>query len=255
MSSCACCAVLCCVQPFYSTSIMSRLVKTAEGHIESLVAQEAKHSTATQAAAAAQAAAGNTPTPAAAAAAAAQATPEAALTSAPPAAAEGHLAPSQAEAAAEDAATGPAGGAAGEGHSDTDTEELLASTAVCARTRVALQTWHQLCSNASTPSTVLPANSSQALVRALNVRQRWAKIVSMAPIMQQAGMNPKAGAAGAEAAAAAEGEAAAGGASAEQQQAADNGDDNGTHAGQKHKVRTGCCWVRGTEQNWTTSWP
>jgi hypothetical protein len=53
---------------------------------------------------------------------------------------------------------------------------------------VALQTWQQLCTNASTPSTVLPANSSQALVRALQVRQRWAKIVSMAPIMTAAGM-------------------------------------------------------------------
>jgi hypothetical protein len=141
----------------------------------------------------------------------------------------------------------------GESHSDTDTEELLASTAVCARTRVALQTWHQLCSNASTPSTVLPANSSQALVRALNVRQRWAKIVSMAPIMQQAGMDPTAGAAGAEAAAA-EGEAAAAGgasagaqqgvgeaaaaAAAEHQQAADSGAEKTSHAGQKHKVRT-----------------
>jgi hypothetical protein len=148
--------------------------------------------------------------------------------------------PSQADAAAEEAATG-GGGPTGEGHSDTDTEELLASTAVCARTRVALQTWHQLCSNASTPSTVLPANSSQALVRALNVRQRWAKIVSMAPIMQQAGMDPTAGVA---AAAAADGEAAAGGAAeggdeAAAAGAAGNGGDHGSLAGQKHKVRRG----------------
>jgi hypothetical protein len=134
--------------------------------------------------------------------------------------------------------------------SDTDTAELLSGTAVCTRTRVALLTWQQLCTNASTPSTVLPANSSQALVRALNVRQRWAKIVSMAPIMQQAGMDAPAAAAATAAAAAAaaaveegaqEGTGQVQGADVadNQQEQQEQQEQTGTCvAGQKHRVRT-----------------
>jgi hypothetical protein len=57
---------------------------------------------------------------------------------------------------------------------------LPVDTAVFARTRMALQTWDQLCSNASTPSTVLPAGSSE-LVRQLRVRERWARLVGVPP--------------------------------------------------------------------------
>lgn len=189
-------------QPFYSTSIMSRLVKMAEGHIESLVAQEGRDGAAEAAAAGAGGHHADSSSQRAAAAAAEPGQPAAADAGAadttqpatPVPAGAGECMPAAATAAAPaapagDAAAGSSGddGAVG-AMSDTDTEELLVGTAVCARTRVALQTWQQLCSNASTPSTILPANSSQALVRALQVRQRWAKIVSMAPIMTAAGM-------------------------------------------------------------------
>jgi hypothetical protein len=171
---------------------MSRLVKMAEGHIESLVAQEAKDG-ATAAAAAAGAAApdfqavGSSQQPGPGSAAAEAPEPGPGPSSAAAAAAGVDTAAAAGAAAGVDAAGADAGTYTSPA-SSADTGELLEGTAVCARTRVALQTWQQLCSNASTPSTVLPPNSSQALVRALNVRQRWAKLVGMAPIMQQAGM-------------------------------------------------------------------
>jgi hypothetical protein len=63
----------------------------------------------------------------------------------------------------------------------------LQGAAVCARTLMALETWQQLRTNASTPSTVLPADSSDALARALSTRQRWSQVEGLAPIMRQAG--------------------------------------------------------------------
>lgn len=159
-------------QPFYSTSVMSRLVKMAEEHINRLVDKQ-------QAAGNGDAGSNGATAPAAAAADAATAT--ATTYTAPDSAVTPPAAEAAGTAAAVDA--GDAAAAAGPGsreRSSSPDSSLPVDTAVFARTRMALQTWDQLCSNASTPSTVLPAGSSE-LVRQLKVRERWARLVGVPP--------------------------------------------------------------------------
>jgi hypothetical protein len=148
---------------------MSRLVKMAEEHINTLVVkQQAQGSGATgsdaDTAAAAEATTATVTTYTAA---------DTAGTPAAPAAAEAAAAE-----AGEAAATGPS--SRDRDRSSSPDSSLPVDTAVFARTRMALQTWDQLCSNASTPSTVLPAGSSE-LVRQLRVRERWARLVGVPP--------------------------------------------------------------------------
>jgi hypothetical protein len=162
-------------QPFYSTSIMSRLVKSAEEHINTLVIK--------------QQSAGSSPEsspPAAAAPAEGSATPDAVRTAAvtprPVTAAAGdaesNQVPSSAAVDEDAAANGPTANSAEDEEEQEQQQQLPVDTAVFARTRMALQTWDTLCNNASTPSTVLPAGSGE-LVRQLQVRERWAKIVGV----------------------------------------------------------------------------
>jgi hypothetical protein len=161
-------AVCCCLQPFYSTSVMSRLVKMAEEHINTLVVkQQAQGSGA--AGSDAEAAAVDEATTATAT----NYTLPAADTAGTPAAVE------TADAAGDAAAAAGPSSWERERSSSPDSS-LPVDTAVFARTRMALQTWDQLCSNASTPSTVLPAGSSE-LVRQLRVRERWARLVGVPP--------------------------------------------------------------------------
>lgn len=169
---------------------MSRLVKSAEEHINSLVIKQqsatSPQTTPAAAAAAEEDTAANvsvgditgrdnpdrasTPPPLAAAAAA----PAGLATPTQPAAA--------AAAAAARAESPPplaiAPDSKSQAGSPAEQQRLPVDTAVFARTRMALQTWDTLCNNASTPSTVLPATNSD-LVRALQVRERWAKIVGV----------------------------------------------------------------------------
>jgi hypothetical protein len=161
----------CCLQPFYSTSVMSKLVKMAEEHINTLVVKQQAQGSG---------AAGNeADTAAAAAAAAAEATTAVATCYTPPPAAAADTAGTPAAGETADAAA--AGPSSGDGErSSSPDSSLPVDTAVFARTRMALQTWDQLCSNASTPSTVLPAGSSE-LVRQLRVRERWARLVGVPP--------------------------------------------------------------------------
>eukprot|EP00775_Hariotina_reticulata_P002343 gene2343-2650_t len=170
-------------QPFYSTSVMSRLVKNAEEHINTLVIKQ-QNTTGTSPAEgdaaagpddsqpAQQAGAGDTP-------GVQQAAPDAA-------ARQNSEAPAECEHCRwQQAGEGTAAGASSSGNGAAEAEEPLpVCTAVFARTRMALETWDTLSSNASTPSTVLPAGSSE-LVRQLRVRERWARIVGVPPAGQQ----------------------------------------------------------------------
>lgn len=158
---------------------MSRLVKSAEEHINTLVVKQQTAGSPQSPAAAITAADGSemlsagTDVTAATAAAAGEPAPAAAIVVAEEA--QPLLAAAAEEvdhdAAANDVAT----------VSSADAEQqhkLPVDTAVFARTRMALQTWDTLCNNASTPSTVLPAGSSE-LVRQLQVREKWAKLVGV----------------------------------------------------------------------------
>jgi hypothetical protein len=163
------------LQPFYSTSVMSRLVKMAEEHINTLVVKQQAQGSSGAAGSDADVAAAVE----AATATTTNYTPAAADTAPTPA---GEAAAEAADAAGEAAAEAAAEPSSQdrERSSSPDDSSLPVDTAVFARTRMALQMWDQLCSNASTPSTVLPAGSSE-LVRQLKVRERWARLVGVPP--------------------------------------------------------------------------